>query len=710
MSNRSKLTDALRQAAETQEKVREQFTGSEQIVAGAEGVSRVNQHPNPHPNPNPEANPDAENVFAHSDAQKVLDNSNPLQAPTSNVRAHIDAMAPEGSFGATNQGPPPIVPDSYEPNLDALESKNKLLDTMDRVVNETANAANMPATLVTPPPPGSYDPTPKDVADLPETPQHGAVASPLPGGDMIHGVYDEMAEQFRSMPTKPITKTEQARQSSGMTSDSFDRPDSFDRSGAFDGADSFDRSGAFDGPDSFDSFEQPSGHSTGPVLPEPQVPQVADDTDYRNQPAPALNVGSRQSTESTRRAPTDSPRVFLNDIKDLDGDTGRQSTGLSGGERPLPPPVISPAAPIAPRSNAEESPRLTSSLTTDSVYVEDPVAAANGITGWYEQPNEIPEDLPLYEIVPNANEDQAAAQMQSIAAAAAAAAAAPPSEDMHLASYPVSSEKLATAAAARNLSDQNTRPGQPEAIASPVNSAVIQSTQSAQATPARVPGGRRSSATSAASPSGFEIQVLGNLRDPKVRGQYEKMWQDIGKNKEADQIAPSLFAFVSCEPQSHVTDVTGHLAMFVANSTKEQILIVDGDQRGSRLSKKYGVSANLGLTNVLLQGEDWKSLVQTTANRNVVVLPAGTSAPPLGGFDQNVLEQLAQDWKSNFDYVFVDSGQAYSLSANSAYTVCDATYLVLRLGETNRNEADQVVQQLLEGQVPLNGCVVTNLP
>ena len=664
MSNRSKLTDALRQAAETQEKVREQFTGSEQIMAGAEGVSRVNP------------NPDAENASVHSNAP---DNSNPLQAPTSDVRAHIDSMAQAGPLGAANQGPPPIVPDSYEPNLDALESKNKLLETMDRVVNETANAANMPATLVTPPPPGSFDPTPIDVAELPEQPQHGTVASPLPGGDMIHGVYDELDENFRSMPTTAITKTEQIRQPSGMTPDSFDRSDSFDSSG------------------------QPPAQSTGPVLPEPQVSQIADDTDYESEPAPALNVGSPQSTESTRRAPTDSPRVFLNDIKDLDGDTGGQSTGLTGGERPLPPPVISPAAPIAPQSGAEENSRLTSSLTTDSVYVEDPVAAANGITGWYEQPNEMPEDLPLYEIVPNANEDESAIQMQSIAAAAAAAAL---SEGMDPASRPGSSEQLAAAAAARNSSGQNTGPGQP-GITSPVNPAGIQSTQSS---PARVPGGRQSPEPAGASPSGFEIQVLGNLRDPKVRGQYEKMWQDIGKNKEAVQIAPSLFAFVSCEPQAHVTDVTGHLAMFVANSTREQILIVDGDQRGSRLSKKYGVSANLGLTNVLLQGEDWKSLVQTTANRNVVVLPAGTSAPPLGGFDQNVLEQLAQDWKSNFDYVFVDSGQAYSLSANSAYTVCDATYLVLRLGETNRNEADQVVQQLLESQVPLNGCVVTNLP
>ena len=85
-----------------------------------------------------------------------------------------------------------------------------------------------------------------------------------------------------------------------------------------------------------------------------------------------------------------------------------------------------------------------------------------------------------------------------------------------------------------------------------------------------------------------------------------------------------------------------------------------------------------------------------------------TERPKLGLFEASKL--IAKEWKSNFDYVIVDGGQAYSMSANSTYTVSDATYLVVRLGKTNRNEADQVVQQLLESQVPLNGCVVTNLP
>ena len=188
------------------------------------------------------------------------------------------------------------------------------------------------------------------------------------------------------------------------------------------------------------------------------------------------------------------------------------------------------------------------------------------------------------------------------------------------------------------------------------------------------------------------------------------MWQSISQSQGKDTKPAGVIAFLSCEPQSHVTEVAGHLGMFVANTTKKRVLLVDGDQRGSRLSMKYSVNKDYGLTNALLQGSDWAELVQPTANRNIFVLPAGTSSPPLGGFDQSVVQKIVDEWKSTFDYVFVDNGQAYSLSANPVHEACDATYVVLRLGETNRNEADQVIQQLLDNENNLTGCVVTNMP
>ena len=101
-------------------------------------------------------------------------------------------------------------------------------------------------------------------------------------------------------------------------------------------------------------------------------------------------------------------------------------------------------------------------------------------------------------------------------------------------------------------------------------------------------------------PNNFEIEILGNLRTPKIRGQYEKMWQSISQSQGKDTKPAGVFAFLSCEPQSHVTEVAGHLGMFVANTTKKRVLLVDGDQRGSRLSMKYSVNKDYGLTNACL--------------------------------------------------------------------------------------------------------------
>ena len=212
----------------------------------------------------------------------------------------------------------------------------------------------------------------------------------------------------------------------------------------------------------------------------------------------------------------------------------------------------------------------------------------------------------------------------------------------------------------------------------------------------------------AKQPTGFEISILRNLSDPTNRTQYEGMWRSIAEGESAEK--RKSFSFMSCEPQAHVTEVAGHMAMFAANALKKQVLLVDGDHRVQRLSKFYGVSTRFGLSNILLQNSDWQDLVQPTANSNIVVLPAGTSAAPLGGFDVDELKSVAMSWSEHFDYIFVDNGQAYSTVPNPIYAVCDAAFLVLRLGETNRNEADQVIQQLLDSNVELHGCVVTNMP
>jgi capsular exopolysaccharide synthesis family protein len=94
-----------------------------------------------------------------------------------------------------------------------------------------------------------------------------------------------------------------------------------------------------------------------------------------------------------------------------------------------------------------------------------------------------------------------------------------------------------------------------------------------------------------------------------------------------------------------------------------RVVIVDADLRRPSLHHSFGLSNEVGLTDVLMQGTDeWKTLLRTTEVENLLLLPAGRMPfNPSDLFSLKSMRTLIEDLKSTYDLVIFDSPMVLNL-------------------------------------------------
>ncbi len=209
-------------------------------------------------------------------------------------------------------------------------------------------------------------------------------------------------------------------------------------------------------------------------------------------------------------------------------------------------------------------------------------------------------------------------------------------------------------------------------------------------------------------PTEFEHAITASLSSHRLRDQYLSMWDAL--SDEAHGKPPIVIGFVSVGPDEHVANVVAHLGSLVSQELGQHVLLVDGDLRKRYLSSAFDMLYARGLAESCLLECDWNEVVTPTSNRRLCVLPTGEVSIGVIDVDARRLSTTAKSWKEMFDVTLVDIGDAQAPFARAMYGVCDRIYLLVRLGQTDREIADSVVQLLLEQQISLKGCIATNLP
>ncbi len=337
----------------------------------------------------------------------------------------------------------------------------------------------------------------------------------------------------------------------------------------------------------------------------------------------------------------------------------------------------------------------TTDITTEGVCIDDPVATANRLTGWYDDESTVGEAIADH---PGDDEQPAAMPQEMPPSLATTARREPVPQRQQQDDYAQAARAFPSLAA--------------ETVAQGVDPGAIVATDDAidQANTLDEHAGYETihepqTAAPSVSSTQWELGILANLRDQQIRNQYSQIWDAMRRGKSQ---SPMIYAIAGCEHEPHVSTVIGHLAQLIANKDQLQVLIVDANRRDRRITREFEAEREKGLSEALLIQCDWTEAVLPTTNRGVCVLPVGQESIEPGEYDPFRLPTMMKSWKEAFDVILVDADIATEPVSQPIFRSCDESYLIVRLGKTTRKLADETIQGMIDQENNLQGTIVTN--
>lgn len=146
--------------------------------------------------------------------------------------------------------------------------------------------------------------------------------------------------------------------------------------------------------------------------------------------------------------------------------------------------------------------------------------------------------------------------------------------------------------------------------------------------------------------------------------------------------------------------VAGNLAYTFFQGGK-RVLIIDCDLRKPSLHRKFNVSNEVGLTDVLV-GTSELNKVMKKIDDNLYLLTTGTLPPnPAEIIGSNTMENFLDECKINFDYIILDTPPILPVTDSKLLAIkADATVLVVRSEISKSKHVSQAFKEL--GKVNAN--------
>lgn len=171
---------------------------------------------------------------------------------------------------------------------------------------------------------------------------------------------------------------------------------------------------------------------------------------------------------------------------------------------------------------------------------------------------------------------------------------------------------------------------------------------------------------------------------------------------------PRVLLITSALPKEGKSSTSVNLAIVLAQKGS-RVLLVDADMRRPTLHKVLRVSRDIGLSSILDEKSSPEDAVLATPDfPNLFILPAGPSpSNPVELLDSERLRGLIKQWRSQYDFVIVDSPPALSVTdAVVLSPEVDAVILVVRSGQTTKDAVRRTRDTLYQVNATIMGIVV----
>jgi capsular exopolysaccharide synthesis family protein len=142
-----------------------------------------------------------------------------------------------------------------------------------------------------------------------------------------------------------------------------------------------------------------------------------------------------------------------------------------------------------------------------------------------------------------------------------------------------------------------------------------------------------------------------------------------------------------------------------------RVLLVDADLRKGKLGSRFDIKAEAGLSEALLQGTDWRSLVKETPVANLKLLPRGaTTTRSSELFTGPVMSKFLQESNKDYDYVLLDTAPVMAADdVTSLAPRVDGVIFVIRAEFTSARVARAALDMLYQRKSRVLGLVFNSV-
>ena len=177
--------------------------------------------------------------------------------------------------------------------------------------------------------------------------------------------------------------------------------------------------------------------------------------------------------------------------------------------------------------------------------------------------------------------------------------------------------------------------------------------------------------------------------------------------ERSNSSVPVVLLFVGSEPNEHVDEISARVAAALCDQTESRVLLIDSDNVSKNLTVASGRLTDSGMTETIEYNQDWHSHLLRNQNSNLDFLPVGNGS--FGRWNQKeLLRKAVVDMKTEYQFVCVAGGDAHGTAAKLWSDVCDGSYLLVSVKNSNDTIAKSAVTELKTSGARLLGCIVTD--
>lgn len=149
----------------------------------------------------------------------------------------------------------------------------------------------------------------------------------------------------------------------------------------------------------------------------------------------------------------------------------------------------------------------------------------------------------------------------------------------------------------------------------------------------------------------------------------------------------------------------------VMTELNKKILVIDLDLRKPTVHKIFKLSNRTGLTDLLLNKDDYKGYLNSISPKLDVLTSGKVPANPSEIINSNAMKEILNEFSKYYDYIFIDTPPVMLVSDPlniAAYS--DAVIMTIGFSETERDVAKKTVDSLNQVNANIIGTILNKIP